>query len=194
MFSPSIQKNLSNSSNIRIFHKAWNNNICSMQSFQFHTYNNRNRNNKIIWNNNLLSINSIYQFQYSHFATVMTTKQRQQEMIKRQKELQDQHYETQKAQASTPQYQAVFPGDLSDEEDEYIPEVDWDHTRFESHYKRIWEPEAEPETFREKMYDKILTFFIFGTWIIGAGAFCFGVFAWFKMKRQLKYVRKTQRS
>jgi len=33
-----------------------------------------------------------------------------------------------------------------------------------------------------------------GTWIVGGGCFLFGCFAWYKMKRQLKYVRGTQRS
>jgi len=113
---------------------------------------------------------------------VQTTSKRQAEILRRQKALQQQ------------QLQAVYPGDLSDDEDEYIPEVDWDHTRFESHYKRIWEQEPEPESRRERIYNGLLKVFVTGSWFICAGCFLFGCFAWYKMKKQLRYVRGTQRS
>jgi len=124
-----------------------------------------------------------------HSFCVQTTAKRQAEILRRQKALQQQQME-----AQGQQLQAVYPGDLSDDEDEYVPEVDWDHTRFESHYKRIWEQEPEPESTRERIYNFMLKMFVGGTWVVGAGCLLFGCFAWYKMKKQLRYVRGTQRS
>lgn len=150
---------------------------------------------------NQSQISSLYNHQCWNFC-VKTTKQAQADFRKRQKEIQKKQVEALKQQqqfspasaSGEPSLQAIYPGDLSDDEDEYIPEVDWDHTRFEAHYKRIWEQEPEPESKREKIYNFCLKYFVLGTWIVGAGCFLFGCFAWYKMKRQLKYVRGTQRS
>ena len=124
---------------------------------------------------------------------VQTTAKRQAEILRRQKALQEEQLQKY-GSAGGQQLQAVYPGDLSDDEDEYVPEVDWDHTRFESHYKRIWEQEPEPESTRERIYNALLKLFVGGTWVVGAGCLLFGCFAWYKMKKQLRYVRGTQRS
>lgn len=113
--------------------------------------------------------------------------------MRRQKALQEEQMQLH-GQSAGQQLQAVYPGDLSDDEDEYVPEVDWDHTRFETHYKRIWEQEPEPESRRERIYNFLLKMFVSGTWLVGAGCLAFGIFAWYKMKTQLRYVRGTQRS
>eukprot|EP01083_Nonionella_stella_P209898 760405_1 len=193
MLSPNLQKIPSNSY-IRLLNKSLNPHIYSLQSFQFHSNHIQNLSH---YNN---AFNSLYTHSHLNFC-VQTTKKRQSEILKRQKEMQKEEYLKRQemlqgaaGRRGEPTLQAIYPDDLSDTEDEYIPEVDWDHTRFESHYKRIWEHEPEPETFREKMYDVVLKYFVMGTWVIGAGCFLFGCFAWFKMKRQLKYVRRTQRS
>jgi len=179
MFSPFIRKIPSNSFN-RSLNNPWTlSNIYSIQSLPLHTLNSLHHSPK--------TVHSLHNTQNWNFC-IQTTKKRQAEILRRQHELQQQQLQTE------PSLQAVYPGDLSDDEDEYIPEVDWDHTRFEAHYKRLWEQEPEPETRREKIYNKVLTMFIMGTWVVGAGCLAFGIFAWYKMKRQLKYVRGTQRS
>eukprot|EP01084_Bolivina_argentea_P100453 180359_1 len=178
MLSPNIQKLPANSC-LRILNKSLTPNIYSIQTLQFHHIHH-------IQPSLHLHQHSLYHHPHFNFS-VQTTKQKQAAYFERQKEIQ-------KENAMRPELQAVYPGDLSDEEDEYIPEVDWDHTRFESHYKRIWEQEPEPESTREKIYNRVLKCFVVGTWVVGAGCFLFGCFAWYKMKRQLKYVRRTQRS
>lgn len=140
----------------------------------------------------LSSLSLLHSHSHRHF-TVETTKGRQAAILARQKKLQQAHLEAAGA-GGQQQLRAVYPGELSDDEDEYVPEVDWDHTRFESHYKRIWAEEPEPESRRERIYNAFLKFFVMGTWVVGAGCFLFGCFAWYKMKKQLRYVRGTQRS
>ena len=173
MLSSHMRK-IPTNSYLRMLHKSTPHHIYSLQSLALHT--------------------APFPYHSHRHFSVETTKSRQAQILARQKKLQEAHLEASTSPGTSQQLRAVYPGELSDDEDEYVPEVDWDHTRFESHYKRIWAEEPEPESQRERLYNATLKFFVVGTWIVGAGCFLFGCFAWFKMKKQLRYVRGTQRS
>ena len=79
-------------------------------------------------------------------------------------------------------------------DDEYIPEMDWDHTRFHDHYERIWEEPKEAPTIREKIYNVGLRMISFTAVSIALGCVLFGSFIFTKMHKQLKHVNTTQRS
>lgn len=82
---------------------------------------------------------------------------------------------------------------VSELDDEYIPEADWDHTKLEEHYQRIWEEPLEAQTTKELWYNRALRLFIVCAIATSVACLLFGVFIYAKMRRQLRYVNATNR-
>ncbi|ETO04676.1 hypothetical protein RFI_32721 [Reticulomyxa filosa] len=89
--------------------------------------------------------------------------------------------------------ETTLPDEQENIDDEYIPEVDWDHTKMEEHYNRIWEPYKTPPTFRERVYDRALQIVIAVCLITTASVIVFAAFSHLKMRKQLRYVKKTHK-